>query len=178
MASIRGGIVLVPDGARAGAGSGQCYYGLTPSQAAALGVTLGAGTNGYTAPNGKFDRVRAASFVLDVSAAATVAGDTLDVYVSAAIDADNPAGPAAWDDFVHFAQVLGNGGVKRLTADWVADVTPTTPHRNTQDKALAAATVLQGPIESGIIRVAWVTVGTGSFTFAVSCLAQAWRGRS
>lgn len=51
--------------------------------------------------------VNAIMFVLDVTAAATDVGDTLDVKVQTKIDGDN------WLDVVHFTQVLGNGGAKR-----------------------------------------------------------------
>lgn len=46
-------------------------------------------------------------FVLDVTAAATDVGDTLDVTIQTKLDGTN------WTDVVHFAQVLGNGGTKR-----------------------------------------------------------------
>lgn len=44
---------------------------------------------------------------LDVTAAATEAGDTLDVYVDMSID-----GGTKWNNLLHFNQVLGNGGAK------------------------------------------------------------------
>ncbi len=51
--------------------------------------------------------VNAIMFVLDVTAAATDVGDTLDVKVQTKVDGTN------WLDVVHFTQVLGNGGAKR-----------------------------------------------------------------
>jgi len=51
-----------------------------------------------------------AEFILDVTAAATDAGDTLDVYVDFSPDG------STWVNAIHFTQVLGNGGVKRELA--------------------------------------------------------------
>lgn len=51
-----------------------------------------------------------ALFVLDVTAAATDAGDTLDVFV------DQSADGTTWINIAHFTQVLGNGGAKREVA--------------------------------------------------------------
>ena len=48
---------------------------------------------------------------LDVTAAATDVGDTLDVYVDMAID-----GGTKWHNIIHFTQVLGNGGAKTFVA--------------------------------------------------------------
>ncbi len=44
---------------------------------------------------------------LDVTAAATDATDTLDVYIDMSLD-----GGTKWHNIIHFTQVLGNGGVK------------------------------------------------------------------
>lgn len=49
---------------------------------------------------------------LDLTAAATQAGDTLDVYVDMCADANNPV----WINVVHFTQILGNGGAKEEVA--------------------------------------------------------------
>jgi hypothetical protein len=50
--------------------------------------------------------------VLDVTAAATVAGDTLDVKVQALIMGSLTSG-GQWTDVAHFTQIVGNGGAKR-----------------------------------------------------------------
>lgn len=109
--------------------------------------------------------IKALIFLLTVSAAATDAGDTLDVYVQHSVDDGT-----TWDDFVHFTQVLGNGGAKKFIATWLRDVTPESEVKAPADAALAAG-VLQGPI-SPTLRVKWVIVDTGtdnaSFTFSVS----------
>ena len=56
------------------------------------------------------------AFTLTVSAAATDAADTLDVYVQTMLDGEN------WTDVVHFTQVLGNGGALRYVAKIVAQL--------------------------------------------------------
>ena len=47
------------------------------------------------------------TFILDVTAAATDVGDTLDITIQTIIDGTN------WVDVCAFTQVLGNGGAKR-----------------------------------------------------------------
>lgn len=110
------------------------------------------------------DTMASAKLLLDVTAAGTLVGDTLDVYVQT-----SPDGGTTWDDFVHFTQVLGNGGAKKFTAAWSRDIAPTTPMGPLNDAALAAG-VNQGPV-SRSARVKWVIVnggGTHSFTFSLS----------
>lgn len=53
---------------------------------------------------------RGMALVLDVTEAATAAGDTLDVAVQTKLDGTN------WLDVAAFTQVLGNGGAKRYVA--------------------------------------------------------------
>lgn len=107
---------------------------------------------------------KAVVFLLTVSAAATDASDTLDVYIQ-----HSPDGGTTYDDFVHFTQVLGNGGAKKYIATWFRDITPESDMKAPADTALAAG-VLQGPIGS-TLRVKWVVVDSGnadqSFTFKV-----------
>lgn len=55
-------------------------------------------------------------FILDVTAAATEVGDTLDVFVDFSWD------KSTWINAVHFTQVLGNGGAKRELAKITKDV--------------------------------------------------------
>lgn len=110
------------------------------------------------------DDVVAAVFLLDVTAAATDVGDTLDVYIQASTDG------TAWDDFVHFTQVLGNGGVKTYYARWTPlGAAPETEQGAPQDGALAAG-VLNHPVGRQW-RVKWVVVDADvdcSFTFSIS----------
>lgn len=53
------------------------------------------------------DNARAYAFVLDVTAAATAAADTMDVKIQTKLDGTN------WLDVIHFAQLAGDGGAKR-----------------------------------------------------------------
>lgn len=103
--------------------------------------------------------------LLNVTAAATAAGDTLNVYIQSTID-----GGTTYNDFISFTQVLGNGGAKKFEADWNAIITPTTAQAAPTDGTLAAG-VKQGPIGAGL-RVKWTiaTVTAPSFTFSI--LAQ------
>lgn len=100
-------------------------------------------------------------FELDVTAAATLAGDTLDVKVQTLLDGPNGA---TWTDAVHFTQILGNGGVKRI----FAKITMNTAEAMYEDHAngLAAGSIKN--LFGDQWRVSYVTVGTGSFTFSVS----------
>lgn len=107
----------------------------------------------------------AAIVILDVTAAASVAGDLLNVYVQHSWDDGT-----SWDDFISFTQVLGNGGVKKFLAFWALYGTaPSTPMKAPQDGALTAGQVQQGPI-GNTLRAKWVVVnggGSHSFTFSI-----------
>lgn len=113
---------------------------------------------------GRFERVKAILFYLGVTVAATDVGDTLDVFIQ-----HSPDGGTTWDDFVHFTQVLGDGGAKKFIATWNRDVVPTSALKPPADASLAAG-VQQGPI-SPTWRVKWVIVDAGtddaSFTFSL-----------
>lgn len=108
---------------------------------------------------------KSATIFLDVTAAATDATDTLDVYVEYSPDAGT-----TWDNFVHFTQVLGNGGPKQFVAHVnLFGAAPDAMHA--VGEALAAGSVRQ--VDFGDrLRVRWeITDGGGggnvSFTFAV-----------
>lgn len=112
------------------------------------------------------ERAKALKFILDVTAAATAGGDTLDVYIQHTYDGTN------YTDLVHFTQVLGNGGVKVFIAEWTREVTPETELRAPTDATLAAG-VLQGGVIGSTLRVKWVIAGaTQSFTFNVKADVQ------
>lgn len=118
----------------------------------------------------QFGRFNRALLLLDVTAAATLAGDTLDVYIQKNVGSK---ANLVWTDFIHFTQVLGNGGVKQHVAEVTTDAAaPTSAMHAAQDAALAAG-VNQGPW-SDDWRIKWVVVGTGTFTFSVA--VQAWGG--
>lgn len=111
------------------------------------------------------DLIKSARFLLDVTAAATEVGDTLDVYVQQSYDG------TSFDDVAHFIQVLGNGGAKKFIAEWTRDVTPESEMHAPQDAAIAAG-VIQGAKLGFPVRVKWVivdvaTLGNQSFTFSV-----------
>jgi hypothetical protein len=102
---------------------------------------------------------RAMAFVLDVTAAATDVGDTLDVKVQTRLDGTN------WVDVCSFTQVLGNGGVKR--------------HIGKIDAGIAQAMFLNAALAAGsvrnligeVYRVAYAQVdadNNASFTFSVT----------
>lgn len=106
----------------------------------------------------------AAEVLLNVTAAATAVGDTLNVYVQASVD-----GGTTWDDVISFTQVLGNGGAKKFLARWQGLIAPTTALAAPQDAALAAGSVAQGP--HGLLWSAkWVVVSASgpSFTFSLA----------
>lgn len=123
------------------------------------------GNSGALTPFGsKVGKLKAAVFLLTVSAAATESGDTLDLYVQ-----HSPDDGTTWDDFIHFTQVLGNGGAKKYIATWLRDAPPESEIKAPADGALAAG-VLQGPV-TPLWRAKWVVVDSGtanaSFTFSL-----------
>lgn len=129
----------------------------------ASGVQTASGTSSNITLS-HVQQVKAGHFTLAVTAAATDAGDTLDVYIQSSSD-----GGTNFDDFIHFTQVLGNGGAKKFAAQWSGIISPTSALHVHQDAALSAG-VNQGPV-GDIWRVKWVIVDAGSvnvsFTFSV-----------
>lgn len=120
----------------------------------------------FVVPTAVPDDVVAGTFQLNVTAAATDVGDTLDVYLQHSVD-----GGTTWDDFVHFTQVLGNGGAKTFIARWNSiGAAPEAELGAPQDAAMSAG-VLQQPLGRDW-RVKWVIVDAGtdnaSFTFGVT----------
>lgn len=106
-------------------------------------------------------RCDGAVFLLNVTAVANAGTDTLDVYLQHSADDGT-----TWDDFVHFTQVLGNGGAKKFLATWVKNYTPTTAMKPPADGALAAGVQI-GPV-GGVWAVKAVIVGgTAAFTYKV-----------
>lgn len=104
-------------------------------------------------------------FLLNVTSAAAAAGDTLDVYIQASCD-----NGTTWDDFIHFTQVLGNGGAKKELFRWQGMIAPTTANAAPADAALAVG-IKQGP-HGSVWRVKYVVVDGGAhgqaFTFSVT----------
>jgi hypothetical protein len=99
-------------------------------------------------------------FQLDVTAAATAAGDLLDVFVQTTVDG------TTWLDVIHFTQVLGNGGAKRYLSKVSASLALTEYETGA---ALAAAAVRN--LIGSQWRVRWAitdaTTDDASFTFSV-----------
>lgn len=104
----------------------------------------------------------AVTFELDLTAAATVVGDTLDVTIQTKSDQTN------WLDVVHFTQAVGNGGAKRFLATLTTGVNQTMYETGT---ALAAGSVRN--VWGDEWRVSWVIAGVSpSFTFSVWACTQ------
>ena len=98
---------------------------------------------------------------INVTAAATLVGDTLDVFVDTSYD-----GGATWVNLGHCTQVLGNGGVKRFILTLGPAVGGAT---SVQDASVDAAVGTTRQIGLGDrLRYRGVVVGTGSFTFGIS----------
>lgn len=108
--------------------------------------------------------IKNASFILDVTVAATDVDDTLNVYVQSFKH-------GLWEDLVHFTEVLGNGGTKKFIAEWARDDAVDAELGAVQDAALSAG-VKQGGIMGDDLRIKYVIVdpggGAASFTFSVS----------
>lgn len=121
-------------------------------------TTTGSAVQLPDAPNGY-------AFVLDVTAAATAAGDTLNVQVQTSLDGTN------YIPVVSFTEVLGNGGALRH----VAKITSA----GTQAMFLSSASLAAGSVRN-LIGDKWRVVGTivdattddASFTYSVTAIAM------
>lgn len=102
--------------------------------------------------------------ILDVTAAATDAGDTLDVYIDTSFDAG-----LTWVNVIHFTQVLGNGGAKQYVGVIKADNPGATAVYATSADAAAGATRQVGFGDRISYRAAGVNTSTvnNSFTFSL-----------
>ena len=121
------------------------------------------------------DLVESASILLDVTAAATGVGDTLNVRIQGLYDL--PDGTIRFaDDFISFTQLLGNGGAKQIIAQWRRDTLPESEVHAAAADALAAG-VLQGPVPKRW-RASWIVAGAGPPSFSFRLLgALVYRGR-
>lgn len=107
----------------------------------------------------------AAAFTLDVTAAATDAIDTLNVFVQTQL----PSGE--WLDIVHFTEVLGNGGAKTHVGKVFANVAETMFETGA---ALAEGAVRNILGEHYRVRYAIVDADSdASFTFSVGFTGMA-----
>lgn len=75
------------------------------------------GTETMATPHKFQEQPHGVVFVLDITAAATDADDTLDVYLDTSYD-----GGTTWINFAHFTQALGNGGAKKFLVSMHEDV--------------------------------------------------------
>lgn len=102
----------------------------------------------------------AIAFTLDVTAAATVAGDTLDVVIETTHDGTN------YTEVAHFSQVLGTATTVREVAKIVASATQAVFDPTA---ALGAGAVRH--VIGDQWRVKWTIAGPSpSFTFSVQAL--------
>lgn len=102
--------------------------------------------------------VNALALVLDVTAAATAAADTLDVKVQAKIDGTN------WIDVAFFTQVLGNGG----TLQHVAKITAGVAQAMFADTALTAGNARNLLGDEWRVNYVQVDDTDAAFTFRVT----------
>ena len=130
--------------------------------------TLAASAARTTGANGSWvffggERSRFA-FLLDITASATDAGDTLDVYIDVSFDGTNSAGNA-----VHFTQHAGNGAAAKEIAVLDASNPGTSVVVVTSD---AAAAAVRPALFGAYYRARWAIVDSGdansSATFSVT----------
>jgi len=141
---------------------GKNYSRFEPVTITASAARTATGNGSAVALLEGFKECNGVIFVLDLTNAATDAGDTLDVFVQARLD-NTPN----WVDVVHFTQILGNGS-DNLT--YVAKVL--TSGANTEfeiGSALGAASVRN--LMAYDIRARWAIVDSGdadqTFTFSI-----------
>ena len=106
-----------------------------------------------------------AYFMLDVTVAATEAGDKLAVF----IQREMPNGD--WMDIISFAEVLGNGGAKKYRADVYPGATGGETSGTINDGALTAGSVAD-LAWGDALRVKWTvtdaSTDNASFTFSLT----------
>lgn len=106
------------------------------------------------------------AFILDVTAAATAVGDTLNVFVQTRID---DTGGENWLDIAHFTEVLGNGGPKQYVTKVTRGLATAEYEVGT---ALGAAAVRNIMGDEYRVRFAIIDADTddASFTFGVTAI--------
>ena len=119
-----------------------------------------AGTNGSAV---RLPVADAYAFVLDVTAAATDAADTLDVKVQALTDGTN------WEDVAYFTQCIGTGGAKR----YIMKIAPGDVAQAEFEVGTALTAGNVRHLTGDAWRVTWVIVDAdadGAFTFSVTAI--------
>lgn len=138
------------------------YQGEAITLKASGAVTETAGTNGTAVYIGG-ERGRYL-FLLNVTAAATEAGDTLDAYIDWSLD------NSVWINGGHFTQCVGNGGAKK----YYMIFDPSSPGTSVIDATSDAANSAVRPALFGAyVRTRYVVVeananANSSFTFSVT----------
>ena len=107
-------------------------------------------------------------FLLDITASATAAGDTLDVYIDVSFDGTNSVGNA-----IHYTQQAGNGSAAKEFAILDSQTPGTSIIIVTAD---AAAAAVRPALFGAYYRARWALVDGGggdtSHTFSVTGYAQ------
>ena len=103
---------------------------------------------------------REAQILLNVTAAATLITDTLDVYIDT-----SPDGGSTWYNVGHFTQVLGNGGAKKYVMVLNSSNAGTSAVLDVTSDAGAGVTRQYGIADR--LRSRSVVSGTGTFTYSV-----------
>jgi hypothetical protein len=133
---------------------------LVPKRTDTATVTITSSTAGHEHLKGVAQYWLDAQFTLIVTAAATDAADTMDLKIQHSHNSDDIVS-SAWDDFVYFTQLAGNGGVKQYIAQWTRAVSPETEMTNRPSTStISAGDVLQGPIGPDL-RVVATLVDSG-----------------
>lgn len=108
--------------------------------------------------------MKGAVFTLKVTAAASAANDTLDIFLQ-----QSPNDGATWSDFGNLTRATGAGGAVVSMGRWFRDMAPETELGAATNGTLATG-ILQGPIGSEIRIYQKIanTTATSSFTYSVS----------
>lgn len=101
------------------------------------------------------DPLGCVQFVLTLTAAATLVGDTADITVQTLIG-------GFWLDVLHFPQLLGNGGIKTYVGK-ISMATVVTMF----EVGTALGANAQRDLFGDQWAIKWALVGTGSFTLSI-----------
>lgn len=108
-----------------------------------------------------------ATVILNVTAAATGAGDTFDCYIDT-----SPDGGTTWVNIGHFTQVLGNGGAKKFVMALRSDNPGATAVADVTSDAAAGATRQYGINDRLRYRSIVASATAPSFTFGITAFLK------
>lgn len=108
---------------------------------------------------------REAMILLDVTAAATTSGHTLDVYIDT-----SPDGGTTWVNIGHFTQVLGDGGAKKFAMALRGDNPGASAVVDATSDAAAGVTRQWGICDR--LRARGIVNSGGAFTYSVKALLK------